>query len=119
MSKAEQIGLTSRQIKSFIDDGFVKIEDAYSTDLAKRCRNDLWADIGLSPDNPESWTEPVIRRRSKSSPPFIEAANSARLHQAYDQLAGEDGGSRLKDWEPSRSVFHHRNRPATMAGTWI
>ncbi len=89
MPKTEHIGLTSRQVQSFIDDGFVKVENAFSTDLAKQCREELWADIGLSPDEPENWTRPVIRVASKASPPFIEAANTPRLHTAYDQLAGE------------------------------
>ncbi len=90
MPKSEHIGLTSSQVQRFIDDGFVKIENAFSTDLAKRCRDELWADIGLSPVEPENWIEPVIRVASKSSPPFIEAANTPRLHQAYDQLVGVD-----------------------------
>jgi hypothetical protein len=88
MPKTEQIGLTSRQVKDFIDDGFVKIENAFSTDLARQCRDELWADVGLSPDQPENWIQPVIRVWSKASAPFIEAANTPRLHSAYDQLAG-------------------------------
>lgn len=90
MPKTKYVGLTSRQVQNFIDDGFIKIENAFSTDLAKQCRDELWAAIGLSPDEPEDWTEPVIRVGSKSSPPFIEAANTPQLHKAYNQLAGED-----------------------------
>ncbi|MEY9124435.1 phytanoyl-CoA dioxygenase family protein [Bradyrhizobium yuanmingense] len=89
MPKTEQVGLTPRQVQTFIDDGFVKLENAFSTDLAKECRDELWADIGLSPDEPEHWTQPVVRVGAKATPPFIEAANTPRLHKAYDQLAGE------------------------------
>ena len=89
MPKPKHIGLTSGQIQSFIDDGFVKIENAFSTDLAKQGRDELWADIGLSPDEPENWIQPVVRVGFKSSPPFIEAANTPQLHKAYDQLVGE------------------------------
>ena len=88
MLRNEHIGLTDHQVQAFIDDGFVKIENAFSTDLAKQCRDELWADIGLSPDEPKTWTRPVIRVSSKSSPPFIEAANTPRLHEAYDRLVG-------------------------------
>ncbi len=88
MLRNEHIGLADHQVQTFIDDGFVKIENAFSTDLAKQCRDELWADIGLSPDKPETWTRPVIRVSSKSSPPFIEAANTPRLHEAYDRLVG-------------------------------
>jgi hypothetical protein len=89
MPKTEYIGLTSHQVQNFIDDGFIKIENAFSTDLAKQCRDELWADIGLSPDEPGNWIQPVIRVGSKASVPFLEVANTPRLHIAYDQLAGE------------------------------
>ncbi len=89
MPKSKHVGLTSGQVQSFIDDGFVKIENAFSANLAKQGRDELWADIGLSPDEPENWTQPVVRVGFKSSPPFIEAANTPQLHKAYDQLVGE------------------------------
>jgi hypothetical protein len=89
MPKAEHTGLTSHQVQNFIDDGFVKIEDAFSTRLAKQCRDELWADIGLSPDEPENWIQPVVRVVSKASTPFIEAANTPLLRNAYDQLVGD------------------------------
>jgi hypothetical protein len=89
MPNTEHSGLSNRQIRSFIDDGFVKIENAFDADLAKQCREELWADIGLSPDRPEDWVRSVIRVGFKASPPFVEAANTPLLHRAYDQLAGE------------------------------
>lgn len=98
MSIPQAMGLTSHQVESFINDGFVKVEDAFSRDLARDCRNELWADIGLAPDRPETWNEPVIRVASKSSPPFVAAANTPRLHAAYDSLAGEGR------WLPPRGL---------------
>jgi hypothetical protein len=89
MPNNEQPSLTPGQVQTFIDDGFVTVEGAFSPELAKRCRGELWAEIGLSPDEPEGWIEPVIRVMSKSTPPFVEAANTPRLHKAYDQLVGD------------------------------
>jgi hypothetical protein len=89
MPKIEPVGLPQGQIQSFIDDGFVKIENAFSADLAKQGRDELWADIGLLPDEPEKWVQPVIRVGFKSSPSFMEAANTPQLCKAYDQLVGE------------------------------
>lgn len=89
MPKTDQTSLTSYQIQSFIDDGFVRIGNAFSTDLAKQCRDELWIDMGLSPDEPQNWTQPVFRMGWKCSTPFIGAANTTQLHQAYDQLAGK------------------------------
>lgn len=89
MPRTESIGLTSRQVQSFIDDGLVRIEHAFSAELAKQCREELWAEMGLSPDQPEKWIQPVVRIAAKFSPPFVEAANTPHLRRAYDQLAGE------------------------------
>lgn len=89
MRDTKNIGLTVDQVQSFIDDGFVKIEGAFTSDLAKNGRDELWADIGLSPDKPEKWVQPVIRVEFKTSPPFVEAANTQRLQNAYDHLVGE------------------------------
>lgn len=90
MPRIEQISLTSEQVQNFIDRGFVKIECAFSSDLAKLCRDELWAELGLSSDQPATWTQPVVRIASKSSRPFVEAANTPCLHKAYDQLVGRD-----------------------------
>lgn len=98
MSIPQAMGLTSHQVENFINDGFVKVEDAFSRDLARDCRNELWADIGLAPDRPETWNEPVVRVASKSSPPFVAAANTPRLHAAYDSLVGEGR------WLPPRGL---------------
>lgn len=84
----EQFGLADAEVQSFIDDGFIKIENAFSTDLARQCREELWADIGLAPDKPEHWAEPVVRVVSKASPPFVAAANTPRLSAGYDSLVG-------------------------------
>ena len=89
MPDTPQVGLTPRQVDDFIEDGFVRLENAFSEELARSCREALWAEIGLSPDRPEGWTRPVVRVAAKASPPFRQAANTPILHRAYDQLAGE------------------------------
>lgn len=89
MSELHYKGLAEGQVQQFIRDGFVRIEGAFSEALATRCRNELWADMGLSPDRPEEWRLPVIRIAGKHTPPFVEAANTPLLHAAYDDLAGQ------------------------------
>lgn len=88
MPHHEHGGLTDGQIQDFINNGFVRLDKAFSADVAARCRDELWSEIGLSPDDPTEWTQPVIRVASKSSEPFFQAANTPRLHRAYDQLVG-------------------------------
>lgn len=81
--------LSAAEIEQFIRDGFVKVENAFSSETAASCRDFLWRDLRLSVDRPEEWTEPVMRLGMYGQPPFHEALNSARLHRALDQLAGD------------------------------
>jgi hypothetical protein len=89
MSDAVSSGLSAAQIDHFIDHGFVRLDDAFSQGLALQGREALWKAVGLSPDAPENWTQPVVRVGFMSGPSFVEAANTPRLHHAYDALAGE------------------------------
>ncbi|MEO7221173.1 MAG: phytanoyl-CoA dioxygenase family protein [Devosia sp.] len=81
--------LSDAQIASFIADGFVRIDGAFSTELADECRAILWRDTGVNPDDPSTWTRPVIRLGMYGQPQFRAAANTEALHAAYDQLASK------------------------------
>lgn len=81
--------LSAAQIDQFIADGFVRIDDAFPTALADAGRAILWKDTGCDPDDPSTWTKPVIRLNQYGQPPFRDAANAPRLHSAFDQLVGE------------------------------
>lgn len=80
--------LTAAQIDAFISDGFVRIDNAFPAQLAEQGRAILWAATGCNPDDPRTWTQPVIRLGNFTRPPFREAANTPLLHAAYDQLVG-------------------------------
>jgi hypothetical protein len=80
--------LTEAEVASFIEHGFVRLDEAFSRELAQQGRDELWAAMGLSPDEPGTWTRPVVRLEGMSSPPFAAAANTPRLHRAYDALVG-------------------------------
>ena len=88
-------GLEPAQIEQFITDGFVRIDDAFSREQADAARAILWKATGCSPDDPQSWTQPVIRLGMFTQAPFIEAANTPRLHAAFDQLVGHGRWRRL------------------------
>lgn len=81
-------GLSDAQIQQFIGDGFVKIEAAFSRDLADQCRSILWQDTGCDEADPRTWTKPVIRLGSYGQAPFAAAANTSVLHNAFDRLVG-------------------------------
>src|ERR1041385_1793888 len=80
--------LAPEQIEQFITDGFVRINAAFPRTLADEARAILWPATGCSPDDPATWTRPVIRLGMFTQAPFIEAANMPRLHAAFDQLVG-------------------------------
>jgi phytanoyl-CoA dioxygenase PhyH len=80
--------LTDDQVTRFIEDGFVKVEQAFPEELAAECRAILWRATGCDPDAPATWTKPVIRINSHAEEPFRAAANSPRLTAAFDQLVG-------------------------------
>jgi hypothetical protein len=80
--------LGAEEINSFIQNGFVRINEAFSRKTAEDAREILWKATGCDPDDPSTWTGPVIRLDQFAQPPFQEAANTPVLHRAFDQLAG-------------------------------
>lgn len=76
-------------ITEFIENGFVRIDGAFSKSTAAKACEILWRDLRLSPDKPESWVQPVIRLGMYSDAPFLDAARSPKLIAAYDKLAGK------------------------------
>jgi hypothetical protein len=77
-----------RQIDRFIAKGFLRLEQAFPSELARQCRDLLWRDSGCDPDDPATWTRPVVRLGDYAQEPFRQAANTPRLHAAFDALVG-------------------------------
>lgn len=80
--------LTDADIERFVTDGFVPLRGAFPRELADTCRAILWRDTGADPDDPGTWTRPVVRLDHRFEEPFRRAANTPRLHAAFDQLVG-------------------------------
>lgn len=82
-------------VDAFKRDGFVKVERAAPAEIADAARDLLWAQIGLSPDDPASWTSPVVWAADLTGAgPFGQVVNSAPLADALDQICGTGG------WQP-------------------
>jgi hypothetical protein len=90
--------LSDAQIDTFIHDGFVRIDRAFPKQLAETARTILWRDTGCDPNDPATWTRPVIRLGMYTAAPFVEAANTPILHHAFDRLAGPGR------WQPVRAM---------------
>ena len=76
----------------------MKIQHAFSRELADECRSILWRDTGCDEADPTTWTKPVIRLGTYGQDPFGRAANTPLLHQAFDQLVGPGR------WQPRRDL---------------
>ncbi len=80
--------LSDEQIQYFITNGFIRLDNAFPRELADAGREILWRDTGCNPDDPNSWTQPVIRLGDYPQEPFRQAVNMPLLHNAFDQLVG-------------------------------
>jgi hypothetical protein len=80
--------LVGEQIEQFIQRGFVLLAEAFARSLADHCRDLLWTQTGLDPEDASTWTRPVLRLPGSDAAPFVRAANSPRLLAAFDQLVG-------------------------------
>ncbi len=81
--------LSGTEVQQFVRDGFVKLTNAFPRELAQQARAILWRDTGCDPEDPSTWTRPVIRLGHYFDPPFVAAANTSRLHAAFDALVGK------------------------------
>lgn len=80
--------LTDAQIQSFVRDGFVRLDHAFPREVADEAVAILWREIGWSSNDPSTWTRPVVRLGMYTGAPFVAAANTPRMHAAFDQLVG-------------------------------
>ncbi|ANW01724.1 phytanoyl-CoA dioxygenase family protein [Bradyrhizobium icense] len=80
--------LSDAQLDQFVQDGFVRLDNAFPRRLAEEGRAILWRDTGCDPVDKKTWTRPVIRLGYYGQEPFREAVNTPVLHAAFDQLVG-------------------------------
>ncbi|WP_158858479.1 phytanoyl-CoA dioxygenase family protein [Lunatibacter salilacus] len=90
--------LSKNEIEQFILDGFVRIDNAFSQEVAGAALDILWEDLPCDRSDPTTWTEPVIRLGMYTDQPFIDSISTPKLHNAFNQLVGVD------KWFPCRSV---------------
>lgn len=81
--------LTQSQLSNFVDEGFIRLDNAFPTALADECRAILWKASQCDPDKPDTWVQPVIRIGEIGLEPFKKAANTPLLLNAFDKLAGK------------------------------
>ena len=85
-------------LRDYHEKGFAVLENAFPRALAQECCELIWPLTGCDPDDPGTWQEPVVRISEMTQEPFVLAANTERLHQAFDLLAGPG------NWLPKQSL---------------
>lgn len=90
--------LSAAQVAQFVRKGYVKLEQAFAAELADQCREILWQACGCDKNDPSSWISPVVRIGERNDDVFRQAANTASLQAAFDQLAGPG------NWIPKESI---------------
>jgi hypothetical protein len=94
----EEHVLSNQQIDSFIRDGYIRLDQAFSRELAAECCEILWRDTGCDPSDRSTWKRPVVWLWAYDQELFVRAANTPTLTSAYDQLVGQGR------WVPMRGL---------------
>ncbi len=90
--------LTEEEVEHFVNEGFVRIDNAFSKDTAQEAVDILWKDIPFDRTDPSTWKEPVVRLGMYSGKPFLDSINTPRLYSVFDQLVG------VGKWIPCQNV---------------
>lgn len=90
--------LTGAEIATFERDGYLALRGAVSPEVAEACATEIWQELDCDRHDPATWTEPVVRLWGFATPPFVEAANTTALVEAFDQLVG------VGAWSPRTSL---------------
>ncbi|HWL62216.1 MAG TPA: phytanoyl-CoA dioxygenase family protein [Steroidobacteraceae bacterium] len=92
--------LSADQCDKFLEEGFVRVDDAFPSSVAAQARETFFHDLraqGITED-PATWTRPVVRLGMYPQPHVVAAASTPRLHAAFDQLVGPGA------WHPCRAM---------------
>lgn len=80
--------LTRGEIERFVAEGFVRLDAAFTRELASAAVDGLWELLDEDRDDPSTWTSPVSRIAGAASPALDAAIAGPRLCGAIDQLVG-------------------------------
>ncbi|MGE2726680.1 mitomycin antibiotics/polyketide fumonisin biosynthesis protein [Mycolicibacterium pulveris] len=79
-------------IEAFMSDGYLKLEQVVPREVGDEARQLLWRQLGLSPQDPDGWSEPVRWAVDPDGAgPFRELLTSPALAAALDRICGVGG----------------------------
>lgn len=80
--------LDRAELDRFVADGFVRLDQAFSTEQAAAAVTALLDQAGIDPAAEEHWPGPVHRIPGTMAPAVVATINTSRLVGAIDQLLG-------------------------------
>ena len=103
--------MTDDLTERFLTDGFVRLDGAFDRATADECLDRMWPDTGADPDDPATWTEPVVRLPGYGGGPFERAANAPALVDALDRVVGPGRWKRRSGLGTIPVRFPHTDEP--------
>ena len=97
--------LTDTQVEDFVTDGPVRVAGAVPRAVADDCRAECWRATGCDPDDPSTWTEPVIRLDGFGTAPFREAAPARRTVGVVGEWRSARGGRGIESGEAGYPMY--------------
>lgn len=105
-------------VDEFMSHGYAKIEQAALRGAADAARTALWQQLGLSPDHPAGWSDPVRWVADLTGQgPFGELVRSPRWRKPWTVSAVSEGGCREARWATSPFGSPLQRATTTAAGT--
>jgi hypothetical protein len=80
------------RVAQFVQDGFIPLRGAVPREVGDQAQAMVWRWIGLDPDDPATWTKPVVWATDhEGQGPFRQIITSPVLSRALDEIAGPGG----------------------------
>jgi hypothetical protein len=105
--------LTQDQVEQFMDNGWVKVEQAFPREAALKAQQIVWSHVekrGPLQNDPSTWTQDMVRINESFDDEEFQHCNSLRIADAIEDLIGE--GRRAK------RIVYGESTEKTSYGWW-
>ncbi len=82
--------LEKREVDRFTKNGYIKIPDVFSRDLANRILKLVWDELKINPEDPSTWPGSFVTLEKVLKDPPVPEIISQRYLEAVDILCGVD-----------------------------
>ena len=84
-------GMSTPSTEGFLENGFLVVRGAVAPDVLRQCVDAIESELrkhDVEPQDPRTWTRPVVRFNCPEGPAFARAGGSPALWEMYDALLG-------------------------------